>query len=619
MIIGISGYTLTCNHIFSNGYTQNIIFFCKMIKKWFVEHTIIEIIDSSFIDKYTNIDIIIQFSPFNKELSNIIYNKYPKCKNIFVKYGHEYYNDLMRLLPTGENLKNCASKAYNIDEVWISPHFESTKYYYESIYNATVKIIPYIWQPENIYIKPFIVDDFHCEKNIYIIEPNINMFKTSLIPILIVNELWKKNPNSFNKLYIISNNNYDKNKYFRNELLYKIPVLHSCYNKTYFCNRANMNDIFKQPGVLLSHQENCGLNYIYLEALYLRIPWVHNSTFLKNVGYFYMDKNIPEGVIALKDALDEFKPVNNMDILEKYNPDNPNVIMEYKKLINHHTQMKIKLGNYNRKKSWYSYTIPKYIIDKVGGYILPEDIIAEKNETIISIESTCNVNKQKIMSFVISVDKVKMQDMKQKIETDYIFIDMDIFPKGINKIEKHKMVGFSHMKCWIHALELNLNHIFVFEDDVVFIKNWRNVVNKFIQENQPNIIKFDALSYRCLPESDNINFYLAFEQYCMGGYYITKEVMKYGIQLFNSIEWTFNSCEDFFKLVFQKFESSLYTSVPRICIQEWFNVNNISSIQDDTHIQCLKNMQIDYYLPKYGHFYGRYNTMATLIKHVENV
>ena len=32
--------------------------------------------------------------------------------------------------------------------------------------NATVKIIPYIWQPENIYIKPFIVDDFHCEKNI---------------------------------------------------------------------------------------------------------------------------------------------------------------------------------------------------------------------------------------------------------------------------------------------------------------------------------------------------------------------------------------------------------------------------------------------------------------------
>ena len=320
---------------FVNGYKQNVHFFHHFFKKHFSEYNLILINNADDLFKSVfEIDLFIQFTPFDKTLENYIKTKHPNHKSVFVKYGHEYYIDLSRLLPEGQNNVIHSPKAHNINEVWISPHFESTKYYYEAIYNAKVKIAPFIWKPDVIKMSSFIKSDFeNCEKNIYIVEPHINTLKTALIPILIVNELYKKYPHSFNKLYIVSNNSYPKNQYFNKELLSKIEVCHGANNKTFFCKRAAFPDIFKNPAILLSHQENCGLNYMYLEALHIRIPWVHNSPFFKDSGYYYTDKNIPEGVLALKKALDEFKPVNNSHILKKYDSENPIIINKYKEMI----------------------------------------------------------------------------------------------------------------------------------------------------------------------------------------------------------------------------------------------------------------------------------------------
>ena len=350
MIIGIVGYPTIIKNPFENGYAQNIVFFCQFMEKYFSsEHKIIPINSSDFLSQYTHIDLIIQFTPFNKQLADLVKQKYPKCRNVFVKYGHEYYNDLHRLLPKGQNSVCHSPKAYNIDEVWISHHFEPTKYYYQALYNgAEVNICPFIWKPDNLMLSPFTrmdYNDLSNKKHIYIVEPNINILKTGLIPILIVNELWKRNPDSFNKVYIIGHNNYRDNEYFQKELLPKIEVLNGKHNKVFFCPRATVNDIFRKPGILLSHQENCGLNYIYLEALYLKIQWVHNSPFFKDVGYYYTDKNVFEGADKLEKALTDWEAIDNSEIIEKYNPDNLKVIDKYKQLLLNNTLMSNLLPN----------------------------------------------------------------------------------------------------------------------------------------------------------------------------------------------------------------------------------------------------------------------------------
>ena len=300
MIIGISGMDIINN--FNNGYNQNVVFFCRFFVKYFSEeHTIISCDKSGWSNNITNIDLIIQLTPFSEKTSKQVKKKYPKCKNVFIQYGHQYYMSLEAFLP-GRELIFDGSMSYNIDYIWICPDHEPTKYFYQSLFNAHVSIAPFIWKPDNLTINPLTQKDYDkChKKDIYIIEPNINVLKQSLIPILIVNELWKKKPHSFNKLYIISGNNYNENKFFQDHFLPKLEVLHGKNNKTYFCPRASINDIFKQPSVLLSHQENLGLNYIYLEALYLKIQWVHNSPFFKDSGYYYEDKNIYQGVERLE-------------------------------------------------------------------------------------------------------------------------------------------------------------------------------------------------------------------------------------------------------------------------------------------------------------------------------
>ena len=47
---------------------------------------------------------------------------------------------------------------------------------------------------------------------------------------------------------------------------------------------------------IVSFQQNWGLNYLYLECLYLGIPLIHNSEFFEDCGYFYKDFDVDTAV-----------------------------------------------------------------------------------------------------------------------------------------------------------------------------------------------------------------------------------------------------------------------------------------------------------------------------------
>lgn len=307
---------------FRNGFVQNVKLLIKLLENM-TDIELIKITSSSEVVKllandklFSNTDIILQITPFDTNCRNIIKKHFPNSTLIHIKYGHDYYNTLHSLL---WNASKSTAFSCEQDEIWISPHFESTRSFYECLLNAKSKILPFLWEPIYIDRLPFKDSDMiGCEKNIYIVEPNIDNYKTSLIPMMIVNEVWKKTPDKFNKVFVIGYNNYQKNETFNDVLLPHLEVFHGHNNKGYFSSRATFNEIFKSPGILLSHQENCGLNYIYLEAIYMGIPWVHNSPYFKGDGYYYNDKDICEGAKQLEIALDEFKLKHNHDLIESF-------------------------------------------------------------------------------------------------------------------------------------------------------------------------------------------------------------------------------------------------------------------------------------------------------------
>jgi hypothetical protein len=92
-------------------------------------------------------------------------------------------------------------------------------------------------------------------------------------------------------------------------------------------------------GIVLCHQWENGLNYVYYEALYGGYPLVHNSPFLKHVGYYYDQFDIDAGAQALETAwlthdknLAAYK-VDALDFLETVSPYSDNVIQSYNKRI----------------------------------------------------------------------------------------------------------------------------------------------------------------------------------------------------------------------------------------------------------------------------------------------
>jgi hypothetical protein len=51
--------------------------------------------------------------------------------------------------------------------------------------------------------------------------------------------------------------------------------------------------------VVLSHQWENGLNFLYIDALYLRYPLVHNSPYFKECGYYYPESVLDDAVERL--------------------------------------------------------------------------------------------------------------------------------------------------------------------------------------------------------------------------------------------------------------------------------------------------------------------------------
>jgi hypothetical protein len=66
---------------------------------------------------------------------------------------------------------------------------------------------------------------------------------------------------------------------------------------------------------MFHHHFMNGLNYTMLEAAYLKLPVVHNSEFMTDLGYYYRGANLTEAVHQLEHALNH----EERDDLEEYN------------------------------------------------------------------------------------------------------------------------------------------------------------------------------------------------------------------------------------------------------------------------------------------------------------
>lgn len=231
-----------------------------------------------------------------------------------------------------------------LDEIWVSPHYKQ-HYQYAGLINKTkpAKIAPYVWDPailtlggtRNFKWRPRTQNE---QQVIVILEPNISFQKCSLIPLLIVEHLYRRSGQDF-KILLGNSERFHTNTFFTKTILPALKLYKD--NKIVFSGRHTITSIMNDypSAIAISHQINNQYNYMTLEYLVSGFPIIHNAPDWSDAGYYYDGASVVKGSKALEDALEY-----HSSSLEQYNsgaaalqwrhsPYNPEVQAAWKELI----------------------------------------------------------------------------------------------------------------------------------------------------------------------------------------------------------------------------------------------------------------------------------------------
>ncbi len=198
------------------------------------------------------------------------------------------------------------------DEVWAIPSLEYSLDYISIIRDKPVFLAPHLWAPT------FLIADaarrkkketdlyFDClthvgkEIEVLILESNIHLSKASWLPIVSCEKLNKEDDSLIETVYAF---NFPDHAHS-----YKMVGDLSINKKLRKFKRLAMPEImlhFNEKSsfpIIVSHQTQVTLNYLFYEALYFGWPLVHNSPALEDCGYYYPENDIVACADAIKYA-----------------------------------------------------------------------------------------------------------------------------------------------------------------------------------------------------------------------------------------------------------------------------------------------------------------------------
>jgi hypothetical protein len=184
--------------------------------------------------------------------------------------------------------------AGEIDEIWVSPHYDFHAEYAGSINGlcGKTRIAPYVWEPYfiadagEVYEHPAPT----VPRKFVIMEPNISFQKNSLIAIMAMEAYYRRHPNLVDHCIVVNGNKMKDVPYFQQSILPNLTIFRD--GKLQLMPRANIKNLSRvyKDGIIIQHQVNNEYNYSFMEFTGMGFPVVHNVRRFKDFGYYY-EKN----------------------------------------------------------------------------------------------------------------------------------------------------------------------------------------------------------------------------------------------------------------------------------------------------------------------------------------
>lgn len=241
-------------------------------------------------------------------------------------------------------------KQAGYDSVWISPHlYETNKDLFEALHETPAHVGPYVWSPRFLEHHVSSLEkegkqaDFSPRKGpqrVSVMEPNINIVKSSIFPIVALEKFHAKHPELLDRASIFCANGIKQKKNF---IQFAASLnIHRDKKVSFESRYPVVSTLARHTDILLAHQWECSMNYLYLDASWLGYPVVHNSEEMQEFGWYYPRFDGEAAVEALSQAAQHFDGdadrasayrAQMRERAQKYLPKHERNVEGYKKLI----------------------------------------------------------------------------------------------------------------------------------------------------------------------------------------------------------------------------------------------------------------------------------------------
>ena len=318
----ITSVKIPDEHIFANGLFQNVyIVYCMLeamgYEPWMLVENNKNHVDAKVHKKYRMLDFPEYVA---KPFGIVAYIEMamscdPSIRKFFRSIGAKtvkvYLGNILNIdietitFYRGMNFSHHI--AGELDEIWVSPHYDFHTDYASSVNNilGKTRIAPYVWDP--MFIEEtgtkYNSENVPSQRPFLIMEPNISFQKCSLIPIMIVEAFQRRSPSLVGEIIVINGAKLLENTYFKENVLPYLEV--AKVGKLKLVPRANVVNLMKAVphAIVVQHQWNNEYNYSFLEFMHMGYPVIHNVKRFQEYGYYYEGGNFEQGADKIQTVI----------------------------------------------------------------------------------------------------------------------------------------------------------------------------------------------------------------------------------------------------------------------------------------------------------------------------
>ncbi|WP_296650992.1 DUF2827 domain-containing protein [Paraburkholderia sp.] len=231
------------------------------------------------------------------------------------------------------------------DDLWVIPQVAgNSQSYLEVMRRQNGRVVPFVWSPEFIEARSRefphngIYRAHAGSRRLTVMEPNIDVVKFCLYPILIAELVYRERPGAIDLVQVANALSLAQGHVDFIALMNQLDIVRE--HKAVFTGHHDTPTFLAQnTDIVISHQMENPLNYFYLEVCWQGYPLVHNASLCPDLGYYYEGNNAQRGAARLIEAIDyhdlhvESYRTWQRRLIGRYAPGNRAVVRTYQALL----------------------------------------------------------------------------------------------------------------------------------------------------------------------------------------------------------------------------------------------------------------------------------------------